>query len=77
MRRIEEFRQVEDALEPVLESLEKEGIPTSLSVILKTPSEVQQGGLLYLDLTETPGCCMTKRNIFSGFWTGFEIVFAS
>jgi hypothetical protein len=72
MRRIEEFRQVEDALEPVLESLGRQGIPTSLSVILKTPSEVQQGGLLYLDLTEDARLLYDKEEYFQRFLDGLR-----
>jgi hypothetical protein len=72
MRRIEEFGQVEDALEPVLESLANEGISTSLSVILKTPSEVRQGGLLYLDLTEDARILYDEEDYFQRFLNGLR-----
>jgi len=67
MRRIAEFRNVEEQLEPLLASLEKIGITTSLSVILKTPAEVQRGGLFYLDFIEDARLFYDKGNFFRGF----------
>ena len=67
IRRMEEFREVEDRLEPVLASLKKEGISTSLSVIIRTPAEVQRGGLLYLDLTEDARLLYDRGSFFETF----------
>jgi predicted nucleotidyltransferase len=64
MRRITEFREVEDQLEPMLASLEKEGITTSLSAILKTPTEVKRGGLFYLDFVEDARLLYDREDFF-------------
>ena len=65
MKRIEEFEKVEERLEPVLCSLQNDGISTSLSVILKTPDEVKRGSPLYLDLVEDARI-LFDRGGFSG-----------
>jgi predicted nucleotidyltransferase len=72
LRRIEEFRQVEERIEPLLASLEKEGISTSLSVILKTPSEVQLGGLLYLDFIDDARLLYDRGDFFRQFLNQLE-----
>jgi predicted nucleotidyltransferase len=67
MRRIAEFGKVEERLEPLLASLEKEGIATSLSVILKTPAEVNRGGLFYLDFIEDARLLYDRDGFFRQF----------
>jgi len=67
MRRIEEFGELENRLEPLLASLSKEGISTSLSVILKTPAEVLRGGPIYLDLVEDARLLYDRGGFFKGF----------
>jgi predicted nucleotidyltransferase len=67
MRRIAEFSKVEAQLEPVLASLKKVGITTALSVIVKTPAEIQRGGLFYLDFIEDARLLYDKGNFFRGF----------
>ncbi|MGE5303540.1 MAG: nucleotidyltransferase domain-containing protein [Alphaproteobacteria bacterium] len=67
MRRIGEFRNVEERLEPTLAALEREGVSTSLSVILKTPTEVQRGGLFYLDFIEDARVLYDRGEFFQRF----------
>ncbi len=67
MRRMEEFREIEDRLQPILGSLEQEGISTSLSPILKTPAEVQRGGPIYLDLVEDARLLYDRDGFFRVF----------
>ena len=67
MRRIAEFRKVEEQLELLLKSLETMGITTTLSVVIKTPAEVQRGGLFYLDFIEDARLLYDKGNFFRGF----------
>ncbi len=67
MRRIAEFGEVEEQLEPVMASLEKDGITTSLSVILKTPAEVERGGLFYLDFVEDARVLYDRGEFFQRF----------
>ena len=66
-RRIAEFGEVEEQLEPMLASLREAGITTSLSVIVKTPAEVQRGGLLYLDFIEDARLLYDEGDFFRGF----------
>jgi hypothetical protein len=51
-RRVEEFGAVDEAMEPHLRALEERGIRTRLSPVFRTPNEVQEGGPLFLDMTE-------------------------
>ena len=67
IRRMEEFKLVEDRLEPVLLSLEKHGISTSLSPIFKTPEEVQRGSPLFLDLVEDARVLFDRNDFFRGY----------
>lgn len=67
MRRIAEFREIEDRFQPILTSLEREGISTSLSPILKTPAEVQRGGPIYLDLVEDARLLYDRDDFFGVF----------
>lgn len=72
IRRIEEFSAVEEQLAPLLASLEKDGITTSLSVILKPPSEVQQGGLIFLDFTQDARLLYDRGGFFRHYLDNLE-----
>lgn len=50
--RVEEFAGVEKRLAPVLERAAAAGVRTLLAPVIKTPAEVRQGSLLFLDLVE-------------------------
>jgi len=52
MKRVEEFRPVENALEPEILKKRILGIHTYLSPIFKTPAEISSRPLILLDLTE-------------------------
>lgn len=52
MRRVEEFEAVESQLDPLLQGLARDGITTWLSPVFKTPTEVERGSALFLDLTQ-------------------------
>jgi predicted nucleotidyltransferase len=67
MRRIAEFEAVEQQIAPLLSSLRQEGIFTSLSVVLKTPAEVMQGGALYLDMVDDARILYDRGNFFKHF----------
>lgn len=72
MRRIAESGEVEEQLQPVMASLEKDGITTALSVILKTPAEVERGGLLYLDFVEDARVLYDRGEFFQRFLEGLR-----
>lgn len=52
IRRITEFGEAEKRLSSVLSDLQRQGISTDLSAVLKTPGEVERGGLFYIDLVD-------------------------
>ncbi len=52
MKRIGEFANVEQRLEPFLRTLRKEGVYPEISAIIKTPEEAQRGSPLFLDMVE-------------------------
>jgi predicted nucleotidyltransferase len=67
MRRVEEFEEAEKKLVPALARLKQQGISTSLSPVLKTPPEVERGGLLYIDLVEDARLLYDPHDFLKGF----------
>jgi predicted nucleotidyltransferase len=65
MKRIREFETVEKEIEPFLKSLQKEGIHTILSAILKSPDEARRGSPLFLDMVEDGKILFDKEGFFS------------
>lgn len=63
LKRLEEFENVERALEKDLEGLAQHGIHTVLSPVIKTREEVCKGSLLFLDMIED-GCILYDRDSF-------------
>lgn len=52
MARVREFAAVETALDAVMQAAARVGVRSSLSPVFKTPDEVRQGSLLFLDMIE-------------------------
>ena len=50
--RLEEFERVETRLGRALTEVHPEGVPVLLAPVFKTPSEVEQGSPLFLDMVE-------------------------
>jgi predicted nucleotidyltransferase len=50
--RVGDFAKIEAGVGETLRRLRSEGVTTELSPVLKTPSEVEQGSLLFLDMLE-------------------------
>jgi hypothetical protein len=65
IKRIEEFDSVEQALAVELGHLEKRGIHTTLSPILKTPEEVLAGSPLFLDMVEDAVVLYDRNGFFA------------
>jgi hypothetical protein len=65
MKRIAQFADIEQRVEPFLESLRKEGIHTSISPIFKTPEEAQRGSPLFLDMAEDALILYDRDRFFS------------
>ena len=69
MKRITEFEAVEDRVEPFLKSLQKEGIHTRISTLLKTPEEARRGSPLFLDMVEDAVILFDRGGFFSALLT--------
>lgn len=67
MRRIAEFEQAEKKLTLTLSTLSQQGISTFLSPVLKTPAEVERGGVFYLDLVEDARLLYDCGDYLKGF----------
>lgn len=67
MRRIAEFEEVEKILAPALSDLERQGISTFLSPVLKTPAEMDRGSVFYVDLVEDARLLYDRGDFLKGF----------
>jgi len=67
--RVCEFGRVDALLEPMLQYLRETGVTTSVSPVLKTPAEVLQGSLLFLDMT-TDAMILFDRDGFAEKYLG-------
>lgn len=65
MKRITRFMEVEEKIEPSLRSLQKDGINTFISPVLKTPQEAEMGSPLFLDMVEDALILYDKDGFFS------------
>jgi hypothetical protein len=65
MKRIREFEAVEDRVEPFLKSLQKEGINSRISALIKTPEEAKRGSPLFLDMVEDARILFDRDGFFS------------
>lgn len=72
MKRVEEFAAVEERLADVLASARRQGIQTEISPLLRTPDEVCQGGLIYLDMTEDARVLYDPTGFFQAFLKGLR-----
>ncbi|MBE0467531.1 MAG: nucleotidyltransferase domain-containing protein [Candidatus Desulforudis sp.] len=72
MKRMSEFEALEDLVEPRIRSAANEGIQTSLSPVIKTRDEVNQGSLLFLDMLEDARVMYDLEGFFAGFLERFR-----
>lgn len=70
-QRLEEFENVERALEEDLKRLVKYGIHTTLSPVIKTREEVYKGSLLFLDMIEDGRVLYDRDSFFQSFLKDF------
>ena len=66
IKRIREFESVEDRVGPFLKSLQKEGINTYISAIIKSPEEAERGSPLFLDMVEDSKVLFDRGDFFAG-----------
>jgi predicted nucleotidyltransferase len=71
MARVREFEAVDRELSPALERARRQGIHTTLSPVLKTPTEVEAGSLLFLDMIEEARILVDRGDFLRGFLDGF------
>jgi predicted nucleotidyltransferase len=64
MKRVEEFSSVENRMEPFLKSLQKAGITTDLSPVIKSPDEAERGSPLFLDMVEDARILVDRNGFF-------------
>jgi len=72
LARVEEFQTVENALEDDIKKLHRRGIHTYLSPIFKTPEEVRQGSLLFLDMLYDLIILFDRDNFFADYLKDFK-----
>lgn len=65
MKRIREFESVEEKLEPLIKTFQKEfGINTYISAIIKSPEEAERGSPLFLDMVEDAKILFDRDRFF-------------
>lgn len=67
MKRVLEFEKVEKLVEPVLQNMNKCGISTVISPVIKTREEVLAGSLLFLDMIEDARILYDRNGFFTNF----------
>ena len=72
MARIENFEEVEIAMSDTLVEARDHGCATYLSPIIKSPNEVYQGSLLYLDMLDDLVTLYDKAHFFRTFLDDFK-----
>lgn len=65
MKRVAQFMQIEEKIEPYLKELGKNQIQTFISPLLKTPEEAERGSPLFLDMVEDAKILYDKNNFFT------------
>jgi predicted nucleotidyltransferase len=65
--RVEEFRAVQEALRDVLGEASRAGVNSRVSAVFKTPSEVQRGSPLFLDMTEDARILYDRAGFFATY----------
>jgi len=72
MARINEFLKVEKKIEPLINSLKKQGINTYLSPVIKQKDEVLMGSPLFLDMVDDAKILYDKDNFFRDYLLNFK-----
>lgn len=67
LARVRDFDTIEAGLAEVLALAKKDGVHTSLSPVFKTPEEVEQGSLLFLDMTDQAKILFDRNGFLRGY----------
>lgn len=65
LARVAEFRQVEEAVAPLLEECREQGVTTMLSPVFRTPAEIRRHPPLLLDMTEDAWILYDRDHFFA------------
>ncbi|MGH8583944.1 MAG: nucleotidyltransferase family protein [Gammaproteobacteria bacterium] len=68
--RLDEFEQVEQDLAPFFKRARGAGVDTDLSAVIKTPEELRQGSLLFLDMVEQARLLHDPERLLRGYLDG-------
>jgi hypothetical protein len=66
MKRVREFESVDDKIGPFISVLQKEGINTYISPVIKSPEEVEAGSPLFIDMVEDAKILFDRGEFFLG-----------
>jgi predicted nucleotidyltransferase len=73
MKRMDEFRAVEDRLDSFLSSIREHDMHIELSPVIKTPEEVKRGSPLFLDMTEDARILYDREDFLEKELSGLRI----
>lgn len=73
--RLEEFEKVEESLEPLPAEARRAGVHTDLSAVFKTPEELHQGSLLFLDMTDQAVILHDPEGLLRSYLEPFRCAF--
>lgn len=65
IKRIREFEIIEETLDPFIRSLQKDGITTYISAIIKSPEEAEAGSPIFIDMVEDARILYDKGGFFA------------
>jgi hypothetical protein len=72
MARVREFENVDRICEHTLTQAMQEGITTTVSPLIKTPTEVKRGSPVFLDMTETVRFLFDREGFFHNYIDGLR-----
>jgi len=72
VKRVREFMQVESKLGEALTEARRNGVFIELSPVIKTPEEVRQGSLLFLDMLEDGQVLFDRDAFLKGYFAAFR-----
>ncbi len=73
VKRVDEFRVIERALQTLLRRAKKNGVYCEFSPVIKTPQEVSVGSLLFLDMLEDGKILYDRDGFLQKFFKKFRV----
>jgi hypothetical protein len=72
LNRMRGFTNIENTLSEEIETARKNGWMVDLSPIIRTPSEVNEDGYIYLDMVEDARILFDRNNFFAAFLKSYK-----